>query len=256
MGICGAVAHKKGKPCDIQQVLPYQTFFPEDPPLADDQSTVTLGKDSWVREPVNGHDMTLVILHDFAGQGDRFIQMPGGHNIFPENIKLVCPSAPMVPTKDMKGVFKTKVDRYHNGKIEVHSWQPDPNQPDKQFTRLWGLLDREVGLLGGDSTKVFLVGQSQGCDLAMKVGLMYGKTLGEICGLMGKITAPKWKLSKENTETRVMFLTNQKIQCKIGPFNDGSIKKQLKKRPYYLLNRKNFTWEVMDSSYLYNKELV
>ena len=32
-----------------------------------------------------------------------------------------------------------------------------------QVHRLWGILDEEVGILGGDSSKVFIAGHSQGC---------------------------------------------------------------------------------------------
>lgn len=46
-------------------------------------------------------------------------------------------------------------------------------------------LDEEIKLLGGDSSKVFLGGFSQGCAMSLYSGLVYEKTLGGLIGLSG-----------------------------------------------------------------------
>ena len=170
--------------------------------------------------------------------------MLGQKGIIPEDIKIVCPSAPFIPTKGLTGVMKDIVDALHPEKEQVHSWidYEDTKKTDKQFTRLWGLLDREVGLLDGDSSKVFVVGHSQGADIAMRIGLMYKKTLGGICGLQGGFKSPQWKRPNANKETPVMFLMGSKDDIA----KPDTIEEHMKTNcPYKMFKRKNFTWVVL-----------
>jgi len=48
-----------------------------------------------------------------------------------------------------------------------------------------GHLDSEIKILGGDSSKVFLGGFSQGCAMTLWTGINYDKTLGGLVGLSG-----------------------------------------------------------------------
>ena len=175
------------------------------------------------------------MLHGFIGRGDHFKWHTKKVHI-PEDIKVVCPSAPMISTANM--ICKMGIG---NRRKYVHSWSSVNCWEilDKNFTKVWGLLDREIRLLGGDSSKVFICGHSQGCDLAVSSGLMYGKKLGGIIGLQGGVNHIKWPETKENAETPVMFLMGSKDETIIT--ND--VKIQLTERKMF--ERKDFTWEVM-----------
>jgi len=195
MGICQS--NKKPKSQPKPQPVANETLAQQT------SQEPSLGPNSWVRE-AKSHTHTFFLIHGFTGQGDNFKWSVGDmtkskkkYNI-PENIRLVCPTAPMIPTDGFEGVHK----KLANGRKEIHSWdgiKKYPNQKKEQLIRIKGLLDIEVALLGGDSTKVFIIGHSQGCDMAIRIGLMYDKELGGIVGLQGGVYGNnEFFLSKEN----------------------------------------------------------
>ncbi len=54
----------------------------------------------------------------------------------------------------------------------------DMAQADKNADYIHKVIEEEIALLGGDSTKVMIGGLSQGCMMALYVGLKYEKKLG------------------------------------------------------------------------------
>ena len=91
----------------------------QDAPPADDPSTVTLGEDSWVREPTNGHVKTMVVLHGFTDQADNYQYMLNDKGLIPENIKIVCPSAPFHSTEGWAWVPQEIIDAET---YQAHTW--------------------------------------------------------------------------------------------------------------------------------------
>jgi predicted esterase len=104
--------------------------------------------------------------------------------------------------------------------------------------RVWKILDEEVGILGGDSSKVFVVGHCQGCMLAFKAGLSYSKTLGGVIGLMGYARTDNILQAPANSETPVLsVIGGLDLLC---PQN--GVQKSHKQEGLY--DRKNFVQEV------------
>lgn len=140
----------------------------------------------------------------------------------------------------MTGLQRILVNNAKNPKY-IHCWS-NPNEwniKDESFKLIWSILDREVKLLGGDSSKVFLCGHSQGSDLAVSSGLMYGKKLGGICGLQGGVWNIRWRQTIENAETPVMMLMGSKDDI----VNNDDVKKYMISQKMF--KRKNFSWVVM-----------
>jgi len=75
----------------------------------------------------------------------------------------------------------------------LHSWTTPKNYVDshrKQIQRIWGLIHREAKALGGDYKRIFLVGHSQGADMAIHTGVGFNKPLGGIVALMNWAWGP------------------------------------------------------------------
>jgi len=72
----------------------------------------------------------------------------------------------------------------------------------KNTERIREVLKHEIELLGGDSTKVFIGGFSQGCAMALHVGLTFEEKLGGIMGFSGYLF-PITKEHEANAKTPI-----------------------------------------------------
>jgi len=69
--------------------------------------------------------------------------------------------------------------------IKTNTTERGLNELEETTKRIRKVLNEEIKVLGGDSTKVFLGGISQGCATALHVGLGFDKPLGGILGGIG-----------------------------------------------------------------------
>merc|ERR1712217_100468 len=53
--------------------------------------------------------------------------------------------------------------------------------------RIFQILDREIALLDGDASRVFIGGASQGCCTALHCALQYPRVLGGFVGIVGHL---------------------------------------------------------------------
>jgi predicted esterase len=165
--------------------------------------------------PVGEHTHTLVWLHGLTSWGDLQCEYFFPHKTkLPLTMKVVCPSAPMVQIKALPAwvgdlcVFSSHI----KGKSEINSWDSTMKNVEGyrgQVQRLWKILDEEVAILGGDSSKVFIAGHSQGCQMAFKTGLSYSKTLGGVIGLMGYASTDDIPQAPANSATPVLSVLGQ-----------------------------------------------
>lgn len=71
-------------------------------------------------------------------------------------------------------------------------------------------MDEEITLLGGDSTKVFLAGHSQGAMLSLTAGLTYSQRLGGIISLSGFYGSPTIPQTAANSGTPILAINGEK----------------------------------------------
>lgn len=149
-----------------------------------------MGIDSYQGFPARCHTHTIIFLHGFSGQGNN-VAWYNRHSALSKHARVVAPSAPLYPAKNYPSRW------YHNIKHKkfLHSWTNSKdyvNSHKKQIQRIWQLIHREAKALGGDYKRIFLVGYSQGADMAIHIGVGFNKPLGGIVALMNWAWGPAW----------------------------------------------------------------
>lgn len=130
---------------------------------------------------------------------------------------------------------------WSRGKTSIHSWDTtcvaQPSGYLAALQTIYQILDEEIKILGGDSTKVFLAGHSQGSTMALTAGLTYGQRLGGIIGLSGFYGSPTIPQTEANSKTPILVINGKK---------DFIVQMAQAKASYLaggLLSRNNFKWE-------------
>jgi phospholipase/carboxylesterase len=142
--------------------------------------------------PHGPHEYTLIYLHQFCLNGTNYMDWKP-HYFFSAtklpylNLKVTLPTAKAIPITVHEGCkqyawydYKTDYDGKQEDKLDRRSLQ---ETRDRIFT----ILDREIAMLGGDASKVFLGGASQGCCTALHCALQYPRKLGGFVGVVGHL---------------------------------------------------------------------
>ncbi len=180
------------------------------------------------------YSYSFILLHGFTMDGEDMEYYEDKiKGIYPEcKIKFIKPTA-----------SKIKITIYKNNKY--NSWydyytpncdkEPEINE-DQLITsrnRIHSLIDKEINY-HNDPMKVFVVGMSQGCCMALDVGLTYPKKIGGIIGFKGHVI--KRTLSD--------FKTEQDVWVCHG-VNDRTIYYDYAKETYDNLKKKNNTFYLL-----------
>jgi len=157
-----------------------------------------------ILRPLGKHEYTLIYLHQFALNGSNYMDW-WPHYFFHAaklpclNLKVILPTAKAIPITAYEGSmqyawydYKTDFDGKREDKLNRHSLRETRN-------RIFSIIDREIALLGGDASKVFLGGASQGCCASLHFALQYPRRLGGFVGVIGHLLScsplPKSKRS-------------------------------------------------------------
>lgn len=203
--------------------------------------------DSITYYPTGQHTHTVVFLPGLTAYGSLFTDIFSPEKTYQAlSTKIVAPSGPVVPLTQLPTWVSVFAQQWwwSTGQTSVHTWDTTivnfPFGYVNQIREIWEILDREVAILGGDATKVFLIGHSQGAMMSLTAGVTYGKTLGGIVGMSGyygthsQPTIPK---TQANIETPMLCINGEKDPVVLEAFAHAS---------YFaggLLFRKNFLWE-------------
>ena len=154
---------------------------------------------------------SFILLHGFTMDGkDMDYYKEKIKQIYPNvNIHFIAPNAPQIP-----------ISIYDNEKL--NSWydyytpncdkEPEINEEQliKNRSKIHQLISKEIDYHKNDSERVFLVGMSQGCCMALDSGLTYPKRLGGIIGFKGHIINRTIKDLKEKQKVWVCHGRNDK----------------------------------------------
>lgn len=194
-----------------------------------------LGLDGLQSFPARCHTHTIIFLHGFTADGRQIRWAP--NHILSKHARVVAPSAPLYHYGELKGYIKWyhKNEKYTR---HYHSWSKPRdyhNSIKSQIRRVWELIEREAKALGGDYKRIFLVGHSQGADLALQAGVSFHKRLGGIVPLQNWAWGPAW-LGKHHANIHTPILTILGRQDPIVKLNDA---KSRMNDPFWQSNRKN-----------------
>lgn len=141
-------------------------------------------------------ERVVIVLH---GLGDSL----SGYGWFPSELAI----------DDLSFLLVNAPDSYYGG----YSWYDFLEEPAPGILRsrslLFGLID-ELIQQGVASENIFLFGFSQGCLMAMDVGLRLPHALGGICGVSGYLAFPE-----EYPEHLSVFAREQEILLTHGTFD-------------------------------------
>mmetsp|Transcript_66773 Transcript_66773/g.159737 ORF Transcript_66773/g.159737 Transcript_66773/m.159737 type:complete len:512 (-) Transcript_66773:13-1548(-) len=138
------------------------------------------------------HEYTLVYLHQFCCDGPGYVDWKP-HYFFSAtklswlHLKVIFPTAKAIPITAHGGAYQYAWYDYrtdYDGEREdvlCRSSLRDTRD------RIFKILDREIALLGGDASRVFLGGASQGCCTALHCALQYPRLLGGFVGILGHL---------------------------------------------------------------------
>jgi len=167
------------------------------------------GQDVYIVPPEGKHTETVVFLH---GLGDSatggWLQVFTSKHSSPllPSTKVVMLTAPIAPVTITFGMKMTSW-------YDIKGFPTSAQDFDKSIClkevetsteRVRAVLKEEIEILKGDSKRVFLIGFSQGCALALHSGLGYEKTLGGIAGWSG-FYFPVTKTTQQNENTPVLI---------------------------------------------------
>lgn len=175
---------------------------------------------------------TFIILHGFTMNKedmkyyvDKFkdlLNREGG-----VNIKFIIPEYSKIPITIYNGVKYNSWYDYLTGKCDSEPLIND-KQLIKNRNRIHKLIHKEIKYYKGDSSKIFICGYSQGCCMAIDIGITFPHILGGVIGFKGH------PITKSIND----FKTQQKIWCCHG-INDKTIYYKYAKKNYDILKLKN-----------------
>jgi len=150
------------------------------------------GQLSELRPRGQRHDYTLVYLHQFCLDGKSYVEWRP-HYFFSATklphlrLKVTLPTAKAIPITVHDGAEQYA---WYDYKTDFEGRQED--ELDRQSLRetqshIFSILDREIALLNGDASRVFLGGASQGCCTALHCALTYPRLLGGFVGFVGHL---------------------------------------------------------------------
>jgi len=145
-----------------------------------------------LRPKTQAHQYTLVYLHQFSCWGfgyayDKPHYFYSSTKFRFNGLKIVFPTAPERPITAQDGWerrawydYLTDFDGVREDKVNMKSLRETRD-------RIFQLLHHEIGLLGGDASRVFIGGASQGCCTAMHCALQFPLVLGGFVGIVGHL---------------------------------------------------------------------
>jgi len=172
-------------------------------------SVIVNGSDIYM-VPKGPHTETLVYLHGLGGTGKNTMD----HLFNNDNLMFARPT-----TKIVLLTAPVRPVTYHGGQ-QMHAWFnifTNKIQTEADFpvafnmteflissARIKQAMRDEIKLLGGDSTKVFIGGMSQGCMMAIYTGLAFEQPLGGIMASSGVlVVVPEAPFSGGNVNTPI-----------------------------------------------------
>ena len=150
---------------------------------------VELSKKSLIIKPGNGqHKYTLIWLHGLTMSVEKFYNFFFSEEMIHllEDFKVILPQSPIAPVT-MEGGKHTfswfdVIERKFGKPFDELFGRQEVIDNSKTIT---SIIEQEVQSYNGDYSKVFLGGFSQGCAMALHVGLSVTYQLGGIIGYSG-----------------------------------------------------------------------
>mmetsp|Transcript_54113 Transcript_54113/g.168040 ORF Transcript_54113/g.168040 Transcript_54113/m.168040 type:complete len:456 (+) Transcript_54113:52-1419(+) len=153
----------------------------------------SLGSSLCVLRPKTGrHQCTLVYLHQFNCEGFGYAYFRP-HYFYSSTkfrfngLKIVLPTASRIPItaheqeeKHAWYDYKTDYNGIREDAVNMASLR-------KTRDRVFQILEREIQLVGGDASKVFIGGASQGCCTALHCAMQFPRVLGGFVGIVGHL---------------------------------------------------------------------
>ena len=139
------------------------------------------------------HQYTLIFLHGLGDSSAGFFDVFAYQQVVSPNCRVVLPTAPKCPVSCNNGYAMTSWFDIFNldGKTPATNeevWK-EYNQEDlaQSAALLLNLVDDEASKLGGDTSRIFIGGFSQGCMVSIAAFLKYrgAQPLGGLIGLSG-----------------------------------------------------------------------
>jgi len=166
------------------------------------------GQDLYLVPKDGKHTETLIFMHGLgdsaAGWFDIF--MESSMNIVLPTTKVVLLTAPIAPVTINGGA---KMTSWYDIKTlapkdEEFEKSIGAEEIEKNSERITNVILEEMKLLGDDSKRIAIGGFSQGCGMALNVGLQFDKPLGAIIGWSGYLF-PMTKFNAANEETPIIL---------------------------------------------------
>ena len=141
-----------------------------------------------VVEPTATHEVTIILLPGFTGSGERLVtwfKRLEEFGVSLDSVQIVATTAPVRPISCYDGWRAPGWFDYIDEQFDTEDII-DESQLKQSREILTKLVDAEVEKLGGDASKVLLLGFSQGGNMAYDVALSYPQ---QLAGLIARRTS-------------------------------------------------------------------
>jgi len=176
-------------------------------------------KDIYVLPKGGKFTETLIFMHGLGDSAAGWFDVFVDPKISPclATTKVVLLTAPEAPVTANGGARMTSW-------YDIKNFAPKDDEFDKSIgveeiaqntERINKVIEEEIKLLGGDSKRIAIGGFSQGCGMALHVGLEFDKPLGGIIGWSGYLF-PVTKFNEANENTPVLLANG--ISDNVVPF--------------------------------------
>lgn len=157
---------------------------------------------------------TLIFLHAFTyvPENNKYY-IDKIKRILPKDVvlKVIYPKAPLRSITCYKGhIYPAWFDYFTKYRMKKECI--NENHLIKIRKRLHRIVDKEVKYHNNDAKKIFIGGYSQGCSMAMDMGITYPKKLGGIIGFKGDIP----NITDENKHKQDIWVCHGKKDYTIG----------------------------------------
>lgn len=140
-----------------------------------------------VDHPDADHEWTLVYLHGYGCNAGIFhdAHIDELSQLEEYGVRVVLPNAPRRAITYLNGQPIRSWYDYTTNHLGVREDPAEPKSLKQTIASLSKLLDHELDLLGGDSSRLLIGGVSQGAITAMELAMRYPQKVGAFLGIAG-----------------------------------------------------------------------
>lgn len=166
---------------------------------------ITIKNNNIILTPYEGYETVFIFMHGLGGSAEDFLSIFSNENPpIPKRIKVILLNSPKAKVTIYKGkIMNSWYDLFDKEKTDKSHSSEDVVKSSIIIEKVIHSVAEEKEI-SGDYSKIFLGGFSQGCAMALNVGLQLKENLGGVIGFSGALFSSV-KLEEEKKKLPILL---------------------------------------------------